>query len=79
MDNNFMQVTGQYGWICPKCGRVLAPFVPECPCRGQGPETWTTTSTSSGNKTITLHNNEDISKHIPTIHTYYSEEGLENE
>ncbi len=20
------------GWICPKCGRVLAPWVSECPC-----------------------------------------------
>ena len=18
------------GWICPKCGRVYAPFIPEC-------------------------------------------------
>ena len=20
------------GWICPKCGRVLAPWMSECPC-----------------------------------------------
>lgn len=20
------------GWICPKCGRVLAPDMQECPC-----------------------------------------------
>lgn len=20
------------GWLCPKCGRVYAPFVAECPC-----------------------------------------------
>lgn len=20
------------GWICPKCGRALAPWMPECPC-----------------------------------------------
>ena len=20
------------GWICPKCGRALAPWISECPC-----------------------------------------------
>ena len=22
----------QQGWQCPVCGRILAPFVTECPC-----------------------------------------------
>ena len=22
----------QYGWICPKCGKVLAPWMNECDC-----------------------------------------------
>ena len=22
----------QEGWICPKCGRALAPWMSECPC-----------------------------------------------
>ena len=21
----------EYGWICPKCGRVFAPYVNQCP------------------------------------------------
>lgn len=21
-----------FGWICPKCGRVLSPYTPSCPC-----------------------------------------------
>lgn len=45
------------GWQCPICKKVLAPFVQECPCKGQGIETkWTSTSTSSESSTITLHN-----------------------
>lgn len=23
------------GWVCPICGRVNAPWVPECPCKGK--------------------------------------------
>lgn len=30
--NNF---TVQQGWQCPICGRILAPFVTECPCKGR--------------------------------------------
>ena len=33
------------GWICPICGRALAPWVPECPCRG-------VTNTSKSNCTF---------------------------
>ena len=38
---NFMQVGAMQGWQCPICKRVLAPFVQECPCKGQGMETLT--------------------------------------
>ena len=31
MNNGLNQVTGfNYGWICPKCGRVYGPHVQEC-------------------------------------------------
>ena len=25
----------QIGWICPKCGKGLAPWVSECSCAGE--------------------------------------------
>ena len=35
------------GWICPKCGRALAPWVSECPCyKEQATEFVTGTQTS---------------------------------
>ena len=70
MTNNFMQVGAMQGWQCPICKRVLAPFVQECPCKGQGMETVTTT----GNGTLTL--NEEMAKHIPTVPTCYCETGV---
>ena len=29
-NQNYMQVLGNYGWICPICGRVYSPNQPEC-------------------------------------------------
>lgn len=42
---NFMQVGAMQGWQCPICKRVLAPFVQECPCKGQGIATVTVATT----------------------------------
>ena len=27
--------TGEYGWICPICGRGVAPNVKVCPCKSE--------------------------------------------
>lgn len=37
------EVPAQYGWICPRCGKVHAPWVSECDCSNN--TTTTTTST----------------------------------
>ena len=29
---------GQQGWVCPVCGRGLAPWVSVCPCNNKGLE-----------------------------------------
>lgn len=57
METNFYQVKAQQGWQCPVCKRILAPFISECPCQGQGMKTTTiaTSINSINNKTITLH------------------------
>lgn len=36
-------MTLQYGWTCPKCGRVYAPYIPQCaPCSERASEDETT-------------------------------------
>jgi len=37
------------GWICPKCGRALAPWMPECPCNNVKTVTSTNATISFGN------------------------------
>lgn len=31
MDNNFIN----QGWLCPRCGRINAPWLPNCSCSGK--------------------------------------------
>lgn len=47
-----------YGWQCPVCGRVLSPFMMECPCGGK-PYSTTFVSTGTSNwKTVNQINAE---------------------
>ena len=38
------------GWICPVCGRGVAPWVDYCPCKIDGNITWATTTVQTNYK-----------------------------
>lgn len=38
---DYMEMGAQQGWQCPVCKRILAPFITECPCKGEGRKTFT--------------------------------------
>ena len=40
----------QEGWICPVCGRGVAPWVDVCPCHKDSGKVNITTTTSRGHK-----------------------------
>lgn len=44
--SDYAQFSGSQGWICPKCGRVNAPWVMACPCSET--KTYTTTWATTG-------------------------------
>lgn len=59
--SGYMQLGAQQGWQCPICKRILAPFVSECPCQGQGQTTITTTNID-GDTTIDLSKRPDLTQ-----------------
>lgn len=60
----------QKGWECPRCGRILAPWMPNCTCERQstfvypGVHTDTTTAPKSPTSTTTTY------KYTPKEHSY---------
>lgn len=49
---NYTQPKIEYGWECPRCGHINAPWVRQCDCprnHQSNTITWTTTGTSISN------------------------------
>ena len=47
----YVQPRAEQGWECPRCGRINAPWVRQCDCRGNyWYTTWTSDKTTTGNK-----------------------------
>jgi hypothetical protein len=57
------------GWICPVCGLVNAPFIPYCPCKGRGANTYSTTSTGTD---APIEKNEYIEKNTDNEYDEYN-------
>ncbi len=63
----------QYGWACPRCGKINAPWANQCTCHRETTTIWSSTTTSNPNiniksnsitmdkdsiSTYTIHNGE---------------------
>ena len=53
----------QEGWICPVCGRGVAPWVDYCPCQINRDVTW---ATGTGTGTYTNLDTEAFEKYVTT-------------
>lgn len=51
------------GWVCPVCGRGVAPWVDYCPCKIDGNITW---ATGTGTGTYTNLNSKEFEKYATT-------------
>lgn len=60
-----------YGWKCPVCGRVLAPWVPECPCNGFSNPRDITCQVK--NKNVSKSILEGQMNHIPQFDSIYGD------
>ena len=56
----------QYGWICPKCGKVYSPWTSQCFCCGGG--SWTITC-NSGTGTPIINDSVTIAS-APSTYTH---------
>jgi uncharacterized OB-fold protein len=60
------------GWVCPKCGRVLAPWVSECPCGPTtqyfpGPGTTVTPVTIPPAPTVPYYTGDPLPDQLPKV------------
>ena len=62
--------TTEYGWECPRCGRINAPWVRQCDCSPSG---WTiSTTTTSGDEWWKPYINSDTFRIHPESDPIYT-------
>lgn len=49
-NNDYMSLGASQGWQCPVCKNINAPWVQQCPCKGQ--TQWDTSTTDNETTTI---------------------------
>lgn len=64
----------EYGWECPRCGKINAPWIPSCNCNQNWSSTWTSDKVYTGDKPewwkdyVTCGQADDVTKNS-TIYT----------
>lgn len=76
----------QEGWVCPRCGQVMAPWMPYCNCKLEVTYTKESSTTAPTGKSYTIKQSSDTVTYVnsdsdtssistPTIHDGSREAG----
>lgn len=68
---------GQYGWVCPLCGRIWSPYVRECTCNRFYDSNHITCQAE--NKNVSKSIFEGQNSHIPQIDSNFIEDSPKND
>lgn len=64
----------QYGWACPRCGKVNAPWANQCTCHRETSTVWCSTTTNNPNLNVKSNNSVTIDKDSSSTYTIHNGE-----